>query len=105
MSRVPLRATAFLLAALAASPVPAEDDPRAVPLFNAGYPVGQVLETFKARGKAVVLVLQGGTTYSGKVKAVGTAAVVLTGLRGKEFYDAWIPLASIVAMEERVRMR
>ena len=94
-----------LTAAVAAMPASAEDDPRAKPLFNASVGTLDLLKTFQSNEKAVTVVLRGGARYSGRVKAVGTSAVILTGLRGKEFFDAWIPLESIVAMEERVRLR
>ncbi len=81
------------------------DDPRTVPLFNAQHTAADILAAAKAKDKALVLVLDGGASYAGKVKDVGDYAVILTELRGKEFFDAWIPLDAIVAMEERVRLR
>ena len=90
---------------MVATPVLAEDDPRAKPLFKAGADAGNLLESFQSNNKAVIVVVRGGVSYAGKVKAVSNTAVVLTGLRGKEFFDAWIPFDSIVAMEERTRMR
>ena len=105
MKRMTLRVATMLLGLGLAPALAAQDDPRAEPLFNAAFTEAEVLAAFKAKNKEVLLVLTGGTTYQGKVKDVGTAAVLLTGLRGKEFYDAWIPLDTIVAMEERVRMR
>lgn len=105
IGRMPWLAVLALVAAVAATPATAQDDPRAKPLFNASVSTLDLLKTFQANEKAVIVVLHGGVSYAGKVKAVGTSAVILTGLRGKEFFDAWIPLESIVAMEERVRLR
>ena len=79
--------------------------PRAAPLFDAQHTAADILAAAKAKDKALVLVLDGGASYAGKVKEVGDYAVILTELRGKEFFDAWIPLDAIVAMEERVRLR
>ncbi|MCP5153410.1 MAG: hypothetical protein H6983_04525 [Ectothiorhodospiraceae bacterium] len=97
-----------LAAVLAGSVTPSaaqQEDPRAVPVFDADHPVTAILEAARAKGKALILQLGGGLSYTGKVKAVSAHAVVLTELAGKEFFDAWIPLASIVAIEERVRLR
>ena len=85
--------------------VAAQDDPRTKPVFKANHSLTDVLTAAQTQGKALILALKGGMKYTGKVKAVGAHAVVLTGLRGREFFDAFIPLDSIVAMEERVRMR
>ena len=97
-----------LAAGLAGSGMPqalAQDDPRTRPVFNTALGVGEVLEVAKEQGKALILVLENGARYTGKIKAIGTEAVVVTGLQGREFFDAYIPLSSIVAMEERVRLR
>jgi len=103
------RSIRFLASALLglalAHPLQADEDPRTAPVFNARHALGDMLTTAKTQGKAVVFQLQGGVTYTGKIKDVGPAAVVVTELRGKEFFDAWIPFSAIVAMEERVRLR
>ena len=83
----------------------AQDDPRATPLFDVRFTIHDILSVAKDKGKAMVVMLGGGVTYVGKVKAVGDHAVILTGLQGKEFFDAYVPLDSIVALEERVRLR
>ncbi len=83
----------------------AEDDPRARPVFDADHGVADILSAAQAQGKALIVTLHGGAKYTGKVKAVGDHAVVLTGLQGKEFFDAYILVDEIVAMEERVRLR
>lgn len=99
-----LLAAALLCTGLA-GPAAAQGDARTTPLFAAQLDMGDVLQAFKRRKKALVLVVSDGTRYTGMVKDVGPSAVILTGLEGKEFFDAWIPLGAIVAMEERVRMR
>ena len=102
--RAPLLAVLALAATMSQSTL-AQDDPRATPLFVADHTVADILAAAKDKKKALVLVLSNGSTYTGMVKAVGAHAVILTGLSGKEFFDAYVPLASIVAMEERVRLR
>ena len=95
-----------LVAAVAFAPSTlAQDDPRATPLFNAQQPLSAMLNTAKANGKVLVLAVRGGASYAGKIKDVGTEGVIVTELRGKEFFEAWVRLDAIVAMEERVRMR
>ena len=104
----PLRVRTGLLAlvlAIAAPLARAEDDPRAVPLFNADHGIADLLAVAQERKKALIVVVRGGKTYTGFVKSVGAHAVILTRLQGKEFFDAYVPLGSIVAMEERVRLR
>jgi hypothetical protein len=97
---------AALAALLCTAPALAQDtDPRAVPVFDARFAVADILATAKERKKALKLVLRGGASYTGLVKDVGAHAVVLTRLSGKEFFDAYVPLRAIVALEERVRMR
>ena len=91
--------------ALAGAPALAQDDPRAVPLFNARHGLADILAVAMTRKKALVVVLSNGSTYVGRIKAVGDHAVVVTEIQGKEFFDAYIPLDDIVALEERVRMR
>ena len=105
MRRPTILCAALLLVSVLPVRSMAQDDARAVPVFNAQHALHDVLNAAKAKDKAIVVVLQGGASYAGKVKDVGTGAVILTELRGKEFFGAWIPLAAIVAMEERVRMR
>ncbi len=83
----------------------AQDDPRTAPVFNERLGVADVLAVAKEKGKALTIVLRGGGSYAGKIKSVGSHAVVLTELRGKEYYDAYVLLDAIVAMEERVRLR
>jgi hypothetical protein len=90
---------------MAVAPVHGQDDPRTAPVFDARFGVADVLKIAKENDKALTIVLRGGGTYTGKVKSVGAHAVVLTGLRGKEFFDAYVRMDAIAAMEERVRLR
>ncbi len=96
---------AAVVALTTAQPSAAQEDARIVPVFNARHEVSDVLVSALNKDKALVVVLHSGTSYSGKIKDVGDHAVILTELRGKEFYDAWIPFSAIVALEERVRLR
>ena len=94
-----------LLGLALAQPLHAQDDPRVAPVFNAAHALPDILNAARAKDKALVFQLAGGVSYAGKIKDVSASAVIVTELRGKEFFDAWIPFASIVAMEERVRLR
>lgn len=105
MRRLALLTGSAALALSAVQPALAEDDPRTVPVFDATHAAAAILGAAKVKGKALTIVLRNGATYSGKVKSVGDNAVVLTGLRGKEFFDAWVRIDAIAAMEERVRLR
>jgi hypothetical protein len=49
--------------------------------------------------------LRGGKSYRGRIGAVGDHAVLMTELEGREFYDAWIALEEIAAVEVRARGR
>ena len=55
--------------------------------------------------KPVTVMLGSGQELSGKVKAVGGASLVLTELRGKEFFDAVVDLQDVEAVVYRVRDR
>ena len=83
----------------------ADQDPRTLPVFDASWKVIDVLLAAKTQKKGLTFVLSNGQTYTGTVKAVGDHAVIVTNLRGKEFFDAYILLDRIVALEERVRLR
>jgi hypothetical protein len=61
------------------------------------------LARIAAAKQGVELTLRGGKSYRGRVGKVGDHAVLLTELEGKEFYDAWIALDEIAAVELRVR--
>ncbi len=59
------------------------------------------LESYK--GKAVTLRLSSGEEIGGTVADVGTNAVHLTALTGKEFFDAVVPLNQVVALVVRTK--
>ena len=61
------------------------------------------LSRLAAEKQGVELTLRGGKSLRGRVGKVGDHAVLLTELEGKEFYDAWIALDEIAAVELRVR--
>jgi len=54
-------------------------------------------------GKTVTLYLRGGEKLTGKLSVAGTRTVQLTGLSGREFYDAVVALDAIDAVEVRAR--
>jgi hypothetical protein len=56
-------------------------------------------------GNRVELAVRTGQSYSGKLTMVGDNVVIVSELSGKEFYDAVIAIADIVAVEVRVRDR
>lgn len=86
-------------------PLHAQEDPRVAPVFKSAHSLADILNVARSQGKALVFQLRNGISYTGKIKDVSASAVIVTGLQGKEFFDAWIPLESIEAMEERVRLR
>ena len=55
------------------------------------------------KGNRVTIKLQSGEELSGKVITVGDQVLQLGELAGKEFFDAVIPLGSVVAVIIRVR--
>ena len=93
---------AAALSLATAGAVLAQDDARTKPVFDAKFAVADILNAAKTNGKGLVVVLGDGVTYVGKVKQVGAHAVILTGLQGKELFDAYVPLRSIVALEEQM---
>ena len=67
---------------------------------------GPLLEALVAhQGKGVTVMLSSGQELSGRVKTVDEDGVVLTELRGKEFFDAAIDLDEVEAVVYRVRDR
>lgn len=94
-----------LLGLVLVQPLHAQEDPRVSPVFKAAHSLVDILNVARSQGKELVFQLRSGATYMGKIKDVSASAVIVTGLQDNEFFDAWIPLESIVAMEERVRLR
>ena len=71
------------------------------PDLNDPDSVKAALEQFK--GKKVELTLESGQQVSGTVANVGTTAVQLSELSGKEFYDAVIPLEKVSSVTFRAK--
>lgn len=71
------------------------------PDLNAPDSVKAALEQFK--GKKVELTLESGQQISGTVANVGTTAVQLSELSGKEFFDAVIPLEKVSSVTFRAK--
>lgn len=105
MHRISMFVAPVLLGLVLTQPLHAQEDPRVAPVFKAAHSLADILNVARSQGKALVFQLAGGITYAGRIKEVSASAVIVTELRGKEFFDAWIPLESVVAMEERVRLR
>ena len=63
-----------------------------------------ILKLAKNKKVHTFIKLKNGTTYSVKeLKEVSNHAVVLRGPGGKEFYDVYVPISSIEAIEVRVK--
>lgn len=71
--------------------------------LNAALDVRNILEQAKAEKIRIEITLRGGKGLAGLVGELGDHNVVLTQLAGKEFYDAFVRLDEIVAVEARVR--
>jgi len=71
------------------------------PDFQAADTVRSLLE--RHQGKEVSLHLAGGGEIAGRVAAVGQTTVYISGLAGKEFYDAVVSLDKISAVTFRAR--
>ena len=56
-------------------------------------------------GASVDLTLRSGTTLAGKVGSVQQNVMILTEIRGKEFYDAVVRIEDISAVSMRVRSK
>ena len=69
--------------------------------FGPGDSVQSLLTS--QRGKAVTVRLSGGQELTGKVRDANPRMVVLTGLSGREFFDAAIPLEKIEAVLVRTK--
>ncbi len=65
--------------------------------------VHDTLVRLQAAKKPVELVLHNGKSYRGNIGSVGDHAVVVTEIQGREFFDAYILLDDITAVEVRAR--
>ena len=62
-------------------------------------------ETFVEGKQVVTVVLSNGKEYRGRVAAVADDALLLTGIAGREFFDALIDTDEIVAIEAQARQQ
>ncbi len=67
------------------------------------HTVEDALRAVAAEGATVELRLNDGHSLGGKIGGVGEHACLVETVTGKEFFDAWVRLESIVAIEARVR--
>lgn len=102
MLRAAVTGLVMFTAPLAAHAQPAGD---AATTLSAAASLRDTLESLRAAGKPVELVLKNGKSYAGKLGAVGADAAVVSEVRGKEFYDAYIVLDDVSAVEVRMRDR
>jgi hypothetical protein len=63
------------------------------------------LQTFVEGKQVVTVVLSNGKEYRGRVAAVADDALLLTGIAGREFFDALIDTDEIVAIEAQARQQ
>jgi len=75
----------------------------AAAVLNASQTVRDNLVRLQQGGKRVELTLKNGKSYAGKLGAVGDHAVVVTEITGREFFDAYVVLDDISAVEVRAR--
>lgn len=93
-----------LVGALAATPAFAQSGGAApAPALDPAQTLRDNLVKLAAAKKGAEVTLRGGKSFRGRIGAVGDHAVLLTELEGREFYDAWISLEEIAAVEVRAR--
>lgn len=73
------------------------------PAFTAQMTTWTALKTAQGADAKVNVILEGGAQYSAKIKDLGAGAVVLKEPSGKEFYEVFVPLEKITAIELKVR--
>ena len=72
--------------------------------ISAKVSFSDLLKLAKHNKKHTFIILKSGTKYSVKeIKEVSRHAVVLRGPGGKEYYDVYVPISSIEAVEVRVK--
>lgn len=54
-------------------------------------------------GQPIEITLANGKSYAGRLGAVGSHAMILTKLTGKDFFDALIRIEDVSSVEVRVR--
>lgn len=101
LSNVRMLATAMILCAgLAAGPVAATDTD-----IDVAVPEAIAANLQKQVGKRVALKLTSGQELEGTVAKVGPAAVHLSQLAGKEFFDAVVRLDHVTALIVRTKTK
>ena len=65
--------------------------------------LSEVLEKATAQGDRVNVILDGGQSYSGKVKKNDANFYSIIEISGKEFYDVMFRLDKVIAIEVRAR--
>jgi len=95
----------LLVGALTALPVAGHAGAEWVPVkgvhFNTNVSLSENLNALQ--GRSVEVTLASGGTVAGTVERVGTASLHLSKVRGKEAYDALLPLEKITAVQVRFR--
>ena len=71
--------------------------------FDSEQSIADTLRAAASEGTTVELRLLNGQTLGGKVGSVGDRAIVIESITGKEFFDAFVRLDHVTAIEVRVR--
>ena len=71
--------------------------------LNPNTSIENTLREAHTANARVTLHLPGGVTLNGAVGEVSAEAVVLVGVTGRDFFDALVPLSSVLALEARAR--
>ncbi len=71
--------------------------------IKATHTTETVLQVALAQKRPLTILLRNGTSYRGKVADVGSNAVVLEGVPGKEFFAIHVTISEIAAVELRIR--
>ena len=69
--------------------------------FDPNHDVAQILHS--QAGKPVLIHLRSGATLAGKVGPLSSEHVVIEEIQQRDFYDAWVRLSEIAAIEARMR--
>lgn len=67
------------------------------------FDVNKVLAVAKAEKARVELTLRSGAQVTGRVAEIGSHAVVISELTGREYYDAMVFTSEIAAIAAQVR--
>jgi hypothetical protein len=75
----------------------------AKPGFSASMTTWGALKAAQSGDAKVNLFLEDGVQYSAKIKDLGNDAVVLKEPTGKEYYEVYVPLEKVIAVELKVK--